>query len=605
MSLKICLILSFFLSFGLLGQQPGDNKKKVDSLLKIVGQNKGDLDEATALLELSEVYSMIDLDSVDYYALKAEELALKIQSKDDEQSRDVQSIVASSNNNRGFASFNKGDFPNALKYHKSALDVWKKMNDNDGIGKSLNNLGVVYRQLGDFKNAEKFFKDALKVYEKKKDNETLALIHNNLGGTYKMLGKDDLAIKSYRVALHLRKKIGDHRGVATTLNNIGAFYKKHEQYDSAYFYFKQSLELIEKVGDQIGIAHASSNIGEMAIIQNDLPKAATMGEKALGIGRELGANIIIEQASGLLERVYQLQGNWRKAYEMQKLFHETTLKIKGEEARNAAMKMEMQYEFDKQKEIDRIRNEKQQVLTENKAYVQKVSIYFMSILILLASIFTFIIYRRYKIILHQKEIIEKQNNERKTMLQEIHHRVKNNFQIISSMLRLQTHNKPNEDVKTAFDEAINRIHTMSTVHEIIYRQETLDKVDPREYLENLVANLSRSFETGNITIKVDSCEDPLELDQTIPLGIIVNELITNSFKHAFNQDIIQPAISISLKKQNGKFILSYRDNGVGYKPTKHDNSFGLELIETMVHQIAGKMEFMSENEWPTKFEITF
>lgn len=586
-------------------QNSSENRNVVDSLLKVASSGKGSINEATAYLELSEVYSMIDLDSVNHFSIKAEETALKLKTKKNVKNTQIQTIIASSYNNRGFVYFNKGDFPNALKYHKLALDKWRVLNDTDGIGKSLNNLGVIYRQLGDYENAEKFFIDALKVYEKKNEDATLALIHNNLGGIYKMMDLDEKSFQSYKQALQLRIKIKDQRGIATTLNNIGAFYKKHGQIDSATYYFNQSLKLIEKVGDQIGIAHASCNIGEIAIAQNDLPKAIQMGEKALKIGQDLGAHMIIEQAAGLLERVYQQSGDWKKAYEMQKLYHETTLKIKGEEARKAAMKLEIQYEYENKKELDRIRSEKQKILADNKAFIQNVTIYFISFLFIIGIIFTVLLYRRYRVILGQKKIIEKQNNERKTMLQEIHHRVKNNFQIISSMLRLQTINKPNEEVKLAFDEAINRIHTMSTVHEIIYKQESLDKVNPNDYLKNLVRNLSRSFDTQNTKIEIHSCTDPLELDQTIPLGIIVNELITNSFKHAFNDEIKNPTIFIDLEKDNKLFVLTYCDNGVGFDPLNHKNSFGLELIETMVHQISGKMFFTSEPEWPTKFKVSF
>ncbi len=601
------LIFCSFFFLSLRGQTPDENKRLVDSLLKIVSKEKNSEKIAKVYLELSETYSVTNLDSVNYYAIQAEKSALNLigKTKEEAHQKEAKTILAGAYNNRGFAYFNMGDFPNALKYHKKALDVWKQIKDTDGIGKSLNNLGAIYRQLGEFEDAQRFFNDALSIYKKKGDEHTVALIYNNLGGIYKMLDQNSKSIDAYRNALRLRKKIGDKKGLATTLNNIGAFYNKLGRVDSASYYFNQAYVLIQEVGDQIGIAHASSNMGEIALHQKEFDKAVQFGERSLAIGRSLGANMIIEQASGLLERVYQSKGNWKQAYEMQQLHYETKMKVKSEEAKNAAHQLEMQYNYEKQKEIDQIESEKQKALAENKSHIQTVTIYFVSILFVLVVLFSLLVFRRYKIILNQNKIIEKQNNERKIMLQEIHHRVKNNFQIISSLLRLQTYKQHNEDVNRAFNEAINRIHTMSTVHEIIYQQDAIDKIEPKKYLSILIDHLSRSLENGSIQIEVEACEDPLELDQTIPLGIIVNELITNSYKHAFSESTQYPRIRIALEKKNSLFQLTYSDNGVGYIPAKHGNSFGLELIDTMVSQISGKLEFYSNETWSTNFRISF
>lgn len=605
---KYVLFLVLFMAHLCVNAQTSDlNNKKKDSLFKSAKTTKNNLDLSRIYLELSEVYSFIDLDSVNYFAIKSERAALKALKgeKDPKKIEQIKETIAGASNNRGYAYFNKGDFPSALIHHKKALDKWKELKNDDGIGKSLNNLGVIYRQLGKFHEANKFFEDALEIYEKQGDIETVALLHNNLGGIYKMLEKNSEAFNSYRTALFLRRKIGDKRGEAVTMNNIGSLHKKLNNLDSAFYYFNQSLNLIEAVGDQMGIAHASCNIGEMAIIQKDFSKAAKMGERALNIGKSLGANMVIEQSSGLLERVYQLMGNWKGAYEMQKLKNEITAKIKGEEARNAANKMELQYEYEKQKEIDDIKREKERELTETKDQIQELTIYFISLLLFLLLIFIILLYRRYRITLKQNQIIEKQNNERKIMLQEIHHRVKNNFQIISSMLRLQTNQKTNPEVKESFNEAINRIHTMSIVHEIIYRQDALDMVNVKEYLENLIDNLCRSFDSGRVKIEIRSCQESLDLEHTIPLGIIVNELITNSFKHAFDETIQDPKIYVELEHLDGQFILHYKDNGVGFKPGENKSAFGLELIDTMIIQISGQIKFCSEPGWNTCYKISF
>lgn len=601
------LCVFVFISLFSKGQFSPENQHTVDSLLRVVKSSKESYKKANAYLELSKVYSLIDLDSVIYFADKAETVASQGYKNTSKKAikDSCTTVIAGANNNIGYAYYNKGDLSNALKHHKKALDLWKALKNSTGTGQALNNLGVVYRQLGEYKKSLRYFTEALEIYKEEGDEQPIATTYNNLGGIYKKLEKDDQAIESYNHSLLLRRKIGDQRGVATTLNNIGALYKKQGNLDTALVFFEESLTLIEKVGDKMGIAHASCNIGEVAFLRNNLVLASEMGERSLKIGQELGALSNIEQASSLLQRVYEKLGKWKQAYEMQTLHHETTLLIKSEEAEKSAILLEMQYQFDKEREINRINNQKKLALSQKQKEIQRATIYFITICLILGLIFSVILYKRYRIMRQQKEIIEKQNNERKIMLQEIHHRVKNNFQIISSMLRLQTQKENNPNVQAAFNEAINRIHTMATVHEIIYKNDALDAIEANSYLENLIANLRRTFENQKVVISIDACIDPLGLEETIPLGIIVNELITNSYKHAFTARDEHPKISIQLKNIEGVYVLYYRDNGIGYNPSKSKDTFGIELIETMVEQISGKLEIVADSDWNTNIKISF
>lgn len=601
----ICLFV--LVSLNSLSQFSSENKVYVDSLVKILEKSDDQSSIADACLNLSEVYSLVDMDSVIYYARKAEEIAKKESNSetDPEKKRAFISILAGANNNIGYAQFNKGDLLNSLKSHKKALDLWKKVNNKGNTGQSLNNLGVVYRQLGEYNKALRFFKEALDMYDKVGDEKVIANTYNNMGGIYKVIGKDDRALECYKESLKLRRRINDERGIATTWNNIGSLYKKLGDLDSALFYFNEALQLIEKVGDQMGIAYASCNIGEVAHLRGDFDRANEMGQRALSIGQDLGTLPVIKQASDLLQRNYEKLGQWEKAYEMQRLNYETSLEIVNEETKKEALILEMQYQFDKQQEVTRINNEKTLAIARKQEEVQWIYMYFISFCFLIVAVFSTLLYKRFRAIRSQKEIIEKQNNERKIMLQEIHHRVKNNFQIISSLLRLQSYKNQDPLLQEAFQEAINRIHTVATIHEIIYKHDALDAVEAKKYLENLVSHLRRTFENKKVTIEVESSLGNLGIEQTIPLGIIVNELITNSFKHAFDDDFQNPRISIRLQKTEDVFELYYRDNGIGYDTANKEGSFGMELIETLLEQIAGQMEHSSEKDWNTCFKISF
>ncbi|MES2800189.1 MAG: tetratricopeptide repeat protein [Bacteroidota bacterium] len=588
-------------------QFEGRDKKQVDSLLQLARTSKDQLILSKSNLQLSEWYSIVSIDSVLSYSNISKKYAQKALKRvtNADRKKEFERVVAGADNNIAYSYFNKGDFTQALLFNKLALDQWKKLHENEGMVRSLNNIGAIYRQLEDYSKALNFYNEALSINLKEGDAATIAITYNNLGSIYKLLDQDNKSMGAYQKSMFYRRKAKDKRGEANTLNNIGSLYKKKGIIDSASFYFNQSYDLIQEVGDPIGIAHASSNLGDIALERNDFATAEKLGKEALKIGQESQMLMIIEQSSGLLKRVYEKTGQWQKAFEMQQLHLETSIKIKSEEAKRSAITLGLQYDYEKQKEIDRIENEKKLAISRKEQIVQQITIVFVIGVSIFVLVLLIILFERYRKVNEQKKFIERQNNERKILLQEIHHRVKNNFQIISSLLKLQSHQENNPQLQKSFQDAINRIHSMASVHEIIYKQDSLAKVDMNVYLNNLMEQLKRSLDRDDIQIDLKVGEEFLDVDQTIPLGIIVNELVTNSFKHAFNSEIKAPKIEVKFAYYSGQFNLEYADNGVGFTPSENKHSLGLELIDTLAEQIGGKISYQEKEGWNSWMKISF
>lgn len=193
-------------------------------------------------------------------------------------------------------------------------------------------------------------------------------------------------------------------------------------------------------------------------------------------------------------------------------------------------------------------------------------------------------------LLEQNRIIEKQFNENTTLLKEIHHRVKNNLQIIVSLLRLQKNELNTDEARNQFQEAINRILVMSSIHQKLYQQESLIEINLAQYLNDLVTELKTLFnkpEPIQVSILVDF--DTLNLKSTVPIGLIINELLSNSLKYAFltKKD---GRIDIQLYKTESGFNLDYKDNGL-WKEGKDKKGFGLEMIDVFTNQLNGKCTF--------------
>jgi two-component sensor histidine kinase/ActR/RegA family two-component response regulator len=184
--------------------------------------------------------------------------------------------------------------------------------------------------------------------------------------------------------------------------------------------------------------------------------------------------------------------------------------------------------------------------------------------------------------------------EKELLLKEIHHRVKNNMQIISSLLNIQLIHIKDHLVRKTFMETQNRIKSMAMIHEKLYRSENLTRIDFAEYIESLTADLFQAFNVNpdNVTLKKNVKNVYLDVSIGIPCGLIINELVSNSLKYAFPEG--QPGeIIIDFKLKNNTYELTVGDNGIGfpkYLDFRSSESFGLQLVRLLVKKIEGTIE---------------
>ena len=197
--------------------------------------------------------------------------------------------------------------------------------------------------------------------------------------------------------------------------------------------------------------------------------------------------------------------------------------------------------------------------------------------------------------------------EKEVLLKEVHHRVKNNLQIISSLLRLQSETQKNKPPRDVFKESQNRIRSMALIHEKLYHSQDLSKIDFSEYVRNLASNLFLSYDVDMQRIKLEVNVDEVSWDvgTAIPCGLIINELISNSLKHAFPENR-EGQIRIELRKEQEKFLLIVADNGVGF-PKDMDfhqsKSLGVQLVNMLTEQLNGTIDLHSDGK--TEFRILF
>jgi two-component sensor histidine kinase len=232
------------------------------------------------------------------------------------------------------------------------------------------------------------------------------------------------------------------------------------------------------------------------------------------------------------------------------------------------------------------------------------------IALLIFGALAFVVYRRIKkdnkTINEQKTLLEQSLGEKETLLKEIHHRVKNNLQIISGLFDKQARQVTDEATKKLMKAGQDRVFSIALVHQNLYKSENLTTIEIKSYLEMLTENIEKSQKGDHQDIKIalDVDDSVVDIDMAIPLGLILNELITNCYKYAF-KDRTTGEIFVRFRQNEKEFLLGVQDNGVGL-PLDFDmqktRSLGMNLVRGLVRQLGGKLDYMSSTEG-TNFTI--
>lgn len=203
--------------------------------------------------------------------------------------------------------------------------------------------------------------------------------------------------------------------------------------------------------------------------------------------------------------------------------------------------------------------------------------------------------------------IKKALKEKELLLKEIHHRTKNNLMVMSSILELQSQHINDEETLDIFRESQDRANSMALIHERLYQSTDLKRIDFGEYIQNLTTDLFHTYlsDLGRIKLNINADNEMVDIDTTVPLGLILNELVTNSMKYAF-PDGAEGEIDIEFHKDDDEFVLMVCDTGMGFPEDldfRNTDSLGLQLVNNLTRQINGTIEL--ERKEGTKFEIKF
>ncbi|WP_067028676.1 sensor histidine kinase [Allomuricauda sp. CP2A] len=244
--------------------------------------------------------------------------------------------------------------------------------------------------------------------------------------------------------------------------------------------------------------------------------------------------------------------------------------------------------------------------SEMKAKDERMHLVFVSLIFTLLG-FAGLVYaylksiKNQRLIAEQKHIIENALVEKDSLLKEIHHRVKNNLQMVSSLLSLQTKNTRSKAAIEALEEGKSRVKAMALIHQKLYQNDDLSVIEMQGYIESLINSVQSVYKKGghNISITIDAEGTELDIDRAIPFGLILNELVSNSFKYAFPDNDENGKIYIHLRKNGDQGYFEYTDNGIGLPEDTEErshSSMGIRLMNRLVNQLQSKLNIDKQGE---------
>lgn len=530
-------------------------------------------------------------------------------------------------NNLGLAYYSSDDYPNAIKYYGLAIHEFRELNKSDQLATSLLNQGILLKNRGIYEEALKLLFEAEQYLWKGGNSKVLASCYEAIGLVNHHLKDYHEAIDYHQQALVIRKALDYKKGIANSFNNIGLEFMEINILDSALIYFKKSIKIKEELGnprslistiENLGRAHqrlGNSAVAEQYYLQGirlsreeEAPKElATLYHLSAQLKTQNGqfsdARHFLDEAEKQIEKIksrslqvenlklkkelYTASGQYFEALKYADRYLAAKDSLLSSEKSNYIAQLQVLHQVEKK--------EQENHLLKQQALLEKFKFYFtlafaIALLVLFAGS------------LYVVRVKSKLATREKLWRKEMDHRTKNNLQLLSAFFTLQAQYLEDEVAIEAVKRSEGRVNAMAIIHQKLYQHTEKKYVDMHEFIMELIDYLKKSYGFYKHKIQIDLHIEHLQMDvdQAIPMGLIINEVITNAFKYAFGENP-HPALSMVFHQKGKKMELIIRDNGPGMSEKDIEKSFGHQMIHLLCRQLKGNCKFASDQ--GTRFEL--
>ena len=538
-------------------------------------------------------------------------------------------------NNLGSVYFRLGMYDESMSYFLNSLSIREEMND-PLIHSTLNNLGNIYVRLCDYEKALEMYQRSLE-YKRKSNRNTQSTL-NNIGNIYIQVNDFESALRYLSEALKINEENKDEKRIATSLNNIAIIYEEEGKLDEALYNYQKALELKQKVGDTYGYANTSKNLGNIFLIKKDYQQADFYLQKSLEVAKKIKARNVIKDVYELMSQYYSEINDYKNAYLFKNYCSSIRDSLFNEETSDKIAQYRTNFT------IEKTLREKELLTKDNLIYKLqlekdksfRLTLFLLVLLLVMTALFLFINNNKKKklnkllgktnekledqVVLRTSELVKTNENlrreikvrketgdklkssldEKDVMLKEIQHRVKNNLQIISSILNIQSKSSSNDESIKLFTNTHNRLMSMSLVQEQLYLSNDFSLVDFNRYIRSLIINIYGTYKIKHSRIKsiINIKDIHLNINTAMPCGLLINEIVTNAIKHGFSGNK-KGEIVISMEEDENNYLhLEISNNGDKFPEGidfKKPKSAGMELIRIMIMQLSAEVEIIKEN----------
>jgi two-component sensor histidine kinase len=540
--------------------------------------------------------------------------------------------------------------PEQLQKAQKAEREARAKNDSLSLAEAWYLYGKMYVNVGDYRASQGYFLKSLQLLEPKGDSFELSRIYVRLSENEGRLGRHTEALRYARLSLQVAQQMRSDKALGRAYGAVARVYENtwngelrgnEDRIKRILWYHRQEESIYRKLNDTLGVGEASVELGTLLARIKDR-QAIFYFSKALDIfthhhKEKLRANVLLHLASAYLtfgqpdlalktlteaeqaykdnkedkydtalslenEYVlyYQTVGQWKQAFEhLQKVKLLETSQLKSDRDGTIAQ-LNVAYETSKKEALLKAKNREIILHTENLQTQRLFTLIALGLLVgaIGLSILFFRLYRK-------NQRISRRNEE---LLKEQNHRVKNNLQVVSSLLSLQSKRLSDESAKRAVEESRLRVQSMAILHRKLYDGNRLAEIDLTEFVPELTNGVLKAFGYPSVQVQYVIDDIMLAADKAIPLGLILNELITNACKYAF-PDNERPELSITCRRKGNKLVLTVADNGPGLEGASvhaqgtdgvaevyNGGSFGMTLIQAQTEQLYGTIRFGSQEE---------
>lgn len=531
-----------------------------------------------------------------------------------------------------------GDYKTALEYYNEIYLFSKNRGDINEVAKSSHFIGTLNMFLGNNILSQKYLVEASDIYDRNGTEIEKAKIKNTLAGFYLNINQYEKGKEQYLKALEQFIILKDSAGVASANANLGYIFIQTEEFENAEFHLMEqkkfnkvfptqremgfhhdflgllrqkqgrledaykehlkALKIREKLSSTYNLCESKLNMGQVLIKLNKPVEAIPYLLDVFKYEEHQSLNQQ-QSANALLSEAYESLGNYNEALQYFKTYKEISDSIFSKESMEVIAERDAVFEKQKKEaEIDLLQKEKE--ISESKLFRSQTVLTITLIGLVFLILASIGLYKLYVKIKDKNQIIEKTLKDRELLLHETHHRVKNNLQMISSLLNLQSKYVDDKKAYEALQNGRNRVESIAILHKNLYVGDDLTLVNVEDYFQSLVKSILSSFDKYKTEIEVDVNAKGLLLDveTVIPIGFIVNELVTNSFKHA-KPEKENLRISLSMIDENDTYKLIVYDNGKGILEDKlieeNEETFGHRLIRTLVQKLKATMDIHNMN----------